>query len=139
MHACQQCFSKIITEEGAAGIYFADALFEFLLATILEQVPFRPCLDHGLHMRVVCVDADGDYLDIRVLLADEFRGTYAIHDRHFDIHEDDIHFGFGQQVKRFLSVTRLLSALDIRHILKQQLDALGDYGMVIGEKEVDHG
>ena len=89
-------------------------------------------------MGVVRINANGDYFYIRESLADQLGTLYSVHDRHFNVHHDNVYRLFFQNFQRLLTVASLCDALDIRYIVQKKLDAFGDNHMIICEQKVDH-
>ena len=68
LHPGKECIGEIVTEKRTATMHFTDTLLQFLLPTIFQKITLGSCLDHRLHMRIISVDADGDYFDFRITL-----------------------------------------------------------------------
>jgi len=87
----------------------ADGRRQLAGGHILHQVAHGAGLQRVLHQLILLEAGQRDDLDVRMLALDRLRGSYAVHHRHHQVHQDNI--GLEQPRARH----RLLPVLGLAH------------------------
>jgi hypothetical protein len=71
------------------------------------------------------------------LLADLARGIESVHDRHADVHDDDVRRELVRECDGLFSVRRRADDLDPWFDLEQRLHHLGERQLVVDDQHMD--
>src|SRR5437667_12798234 len=91
-----------------------------------------------MNVLVAVIGGEHDYAGVGELIEDRSGRGEPVHDRHAEIHEDDVGAKFAILLERFLTVRRLSDHLEVR-FGREESDHTGpDAGMVV-DGEDSHG
>src|SRR3954453_1215776 len=116
----------------------ADAAEELLGLGVLQEIAERARVERAEDALAVRERREHDDAGVGVRVDDALRGLDAVHDRHRQVHEDDVRPGVAGERDRLRAVRGRPDDLDVAGAVEQLGEPGPHDGVVLGEQHTDH-